>query len=130
VNGAVVLIGDAAHAMYPLGSNGASQAIVDARGLGASFVQHGVGRTALEDFESRWLEEMSALVLRNRRIGPASVLDFADRRAAEVFDADSPDSTAELERYVADYGTSVREAIERLNTAPPTIAPGARVRPG
>lgn len=127
VNGSVVLIGDAAHAMYPLGSNGASQAIVDARCLGASFVQHGVGRTALEDFESRWLEEMSALVLRNRRIGPASVLDFADGRAADVFGPDGPDSTAELERYVADYGTSVRAAIERLNAAPPTIAPGARV---
>ena len=35
VHGSVALIGDAAHAMYPVGSNGASQAIVDARVIGA-----------------------------------------------------------------------------------------------
>ena len=35
-DGAVALLGDAAHAMYPTGSNGGSQAIVDARVLGAA----------------------------------------------------------------------------------------------
>ena len=41
-DGAVILLGDAAHAMYPTGSNGASQAIIDARVLGAHFVALGV----------------------------------------------------------------------------------------
>ena len=36
-DGAVALLGDAAHAMYPTGSNGGSQAIVDARVLGAAW---------------------------------------------------------------------------------------------
>ena len=43
-DGPVVLLGDAAHAMYPTGSNGASQAIVDARVLGAMMIEHGVTR--------------------------------------------------------------------------------------
>lgn len=42
VDGPVALIGDAAHAMYPTGSNGASQAIMDARHLCARFLQDGV----------------------------------------------------------------------------------------
>ena len=33
-HGRVTLLGDAAHPMYPVGSNGASQAILDARSLG------------------------------------------------------------------------------------------------
>ena len=32
-DGGVTLLGDAAHPMYPIGSNGASQAIIDARAL-------------------------------------------------------------------------------------------------
>ena len=46
-DGPVVLMGDAAHAMYPTGSNGGSQAIVDARVLGAAMVEHGVTDAAL-----------------------------------------------------------------------------------
>ena len=42
VDGPVALLGDAAHAMYPTGSNGASQAVVDARVLGAAMLEHGV----------------------------------------------------------------------------------------
>ncbi|HEY5308946.1 MAG TPA: flavin-dependent oxidoreductase, partial [Casimicrobiaceae bacterium] len=41
IDGPVALLGDAAHAMYPTGSNGASQAIIDARVLGATMCQHG-----------------------------------------------------------------------------------------
>jgi 2-polyprenyl-6-methoxyphenol hydroxylase-like FAD-dependent oxidoreductase len=46
-DGPAVLIGDAAHAMYPTGSNGGSQAIVDARILGAAMVEYGVTQEAL-----------------------------------------------------------------------------------
>ncbi len=45
----VVLIGDAAHVMYPTGSNGASQAIVDSRELGASFLKNGISPSALDE---------------------------------------------------------------------------------
>ena len=42
VDGNVALLGDAAHVMYPTGSNGASQAVMDARVLGAAILEHGV----------------------------------------------------------------------------------------
>ena len=48
VDGRVALLGDAAHVMYPTGSNGASQAIVDARVLGAAMLEHGVTSEALQ----------------------------------------------------------------------------------
>ena len=129
VHGSVALIGDAAHPMYPVGSNGASQAIVDARVLGAAFVEHGVGRDALHAYESALLGEMSALLLRNRGGGPVSVLGMVDQQRGTVFgDADtiSPD---EVEQFITGYRTATAIARERLNEAPPTIAPDARVRP-
>ena len=46
-DGPVALMGDAAHPMYPTGSNGGSQAVVDARVLGAAIVEHGVTPEAL-----------------------------------------------------------------------------------
>ena len=42
VDGPVALLGDAAHVMYPTGSNGATQAVIDARVLGAALIEHGV----------------------------------------------------------------------------------------
>ena len=86
VHGSVALIGDAAHPMYPIGSNGASQAIVDSRVLGTAFVEHGVGRDALRADESALLTDRSALVLRNRGAGPFSVLGLVDERCGGVFD--------------------------------------------
>src|SRR6185312_6443326 len=53
VEGPVALLGDAAHAMYPTGSNGASQAIVDARILGAALCEQGVGPEALARYDAR-----------------------------------------------------------------------------
>ena len=52
-DGPVALLGDAAHAMYPTGSNGASQAIVDARVLGSCLVKHGVNADALAAYDAR-----------------------------------------------------------------------------
>ena len=43
-HGHVTLLGDAAHPMYPIGSNGASQAILDARVLAREIRSHGVTR--------------------------------------------------------------------------------------
>ena len=52
VSGRVALLGDAAHVMYPTGSNGASQAIVDARVLGAAMLKHGVTADALRAYDA------------------------------------------------------------------------------
>ena len=128
VDGRVALLGDAAHVMYPVGSNGASQAIVDARLLGAELVRHGVGPAALQAYDQRLCADVSALVLRNRGSGPFGILGLVDERCGGVFDnIDDIIPAAEREAFMARYKAAAGFAIETLNAAPPTIAPGARV---
>jgi len=50
--GCVTLLGDAAHAMYPFGSNGASQAILDARFLTRELVNSSSLEAALNTYEA------------------------------------------------------------------------------
>jgi 2-polyprenyl-6-methoxyphenol hydroxylase-like FAD-dependent oxidoreductase len=125
----VALLGDAAHVMYPTGSNGASQAIVDARVLGAAMLQHGVGPAALRAYDDKLCADVSALVLRNRGAGPFGLLNLVDERCGGVFDdIEKVIPAAEREAFMARYKAAAGFAIETLNAAPPTIAPGARVR--
>ena len=129
VDGRVALLGDAAHVMYPTGSNGASQAIVDARVLGASLLAHGVSAAALRAYDQKLCTDISALVLRNRGAGPFGLLNLLDERCGGVFDdIDSVIPAAEREAFMARYKAAAGLAIETLNAAPPTIPPGARVR--
>lgn len=126
VDGRTCLMGDAAHVMFPVGSNGASQAIVDARVLGSAFVEHGVGPDALHAFEDRLLEPMSQLVLRNRGHGPIGILGVVDERCGGWFDhIDDVVERSEVEQYMARYKSAAGFAMDALNAAPPTIAPGA-----
>ena len=128
-DGPVLLLGDAAHAMYPTGSNGASQAIMDARHLGVALLEHGVGEAALAAFDDRFCGPISELVLRNRGAGPFGLLNIVDERCGGEFD-NIDDVVPEQERneFMARYKAAAGFAIEQLNSAPPTIAPGARVR--
>ena len=133
VEGRVVLLGDAAHAMYPTGSNGASQAIVDARILGAALIEHGATSEALRAYDSQLCPEISALVLRNRGAGPFGLLNLLDERCGGVFDAiDDVIPAAEREAFMSRYKAAAGFSRDKLNRAPPIIAPGARVlrRPG
>lgn len=128
VDGRVALLGDAAHVMYPVGSNGASQAIVDARVLGASMLAHGVSPAALQAYDQKLCADVSALVLRNRGAGPFGILGLVDERCGGVFDdIDQVIPKAERDAFMARYKAAAGFAIETLNAAPPTIAAGARV---
>ncbi|ASR55780.1 flavin-dependent oxidoreductase [Cellulomonas sp. PSBB021] len=126
-DGPVLLVGDAAHAMYPTGSNGASQAIMDARLLGAAMLRHGVSVEALGAFDAELCGPVSELVLRNRGDGPFGLLDLVDQRCGGQFD-DIDDVVPEAERaaFMAGYKAAAGFAVDRLNAAPPTIPPGAR----
>ena len=129
VDGRVALLGDAAHVMYPTGSNGASQAIVDARVLGAALLALGVGPDALQAYDRRLCADISALVLRNRGAGPFGLLNLLDQRCGGVFDdIEQVIPAAERDAFMARYKAAAGLAIETLNAAPPTISPGARVR--
>ena len=127
-DGKVVLIGDAAHPMYPTGSNGASQAIVDGRLLGAALVEHGLTAEAFAAFDARLAGPIGQLVLRNRGAGPFGLLNMVDERCGGTFD-DIDDVVPQEERtaFMAGYKAAAGFAVETLNAAPPTIPPGARV---
>ena len=102
--GRVALMGDAAHAMYPTGSNGASQAIVDARVLGAEMLRNGPGPAALSAYDARLCGPISDLVLRNRGSGPFGILDLlAERDPDGTAEIDSVLPRAEREAFLAAY---------------------------
>jgi 2-polyprenyl-6-methoxyphenol hydroxylase-like FAD-dependent oxidoreductase len=128
-DGPVALLGDAAHAMYPTGSNGGSQAIVDARALGAAMVEHGITPEALAAYDAKLCGPISQLILRNRGAGPFGLLAIVDERCGGRFDdIDDVIPPAERTAFMAGYRAAAGFAIETLNKAPPTIAAGARVR--
>jgi 2-polyprenyl-6-methoxyphenol hydroxylase-like FAD-dependent oxidoreductase len=128
IDGYVALLGDAAHVMYPTGSNGASQAIVDARVLGAAMLEHGVTSEALRAYDRKLCAEISSVVLRNRGAGPFGLLNMLDERCGGVFDdIDAVISPAEREEFMSRYRSAAGFARERLNAAPPTIPPGMTV---
>jgi 2-polyprenyl-6-methoxyphenol hydroxylase-like FAD-dependent oxidoreductase len=129
-DGPVALLGDAAHAMYPTGSNGGSQAIIDARMLGAAMVEHGVTPEALAAYDDRLCGPISQLILRNRGAGPFGLLNMVDERCGGTFDnIDDVIPPQERAAFMAGYRAAAGFAIEALNKAPPTIPDGARVAP-
>ncbi|WP_316219012.1 flavin-dependent oxidoreductase [Bradyrhizobium sp. SZCCHNR2026] len=129
VDGPVALLGDAAHAMYPTGSNGASQAIVDARVLGAAMLEHGVTPAALVAYDAKLCGPISQVILRNRGAGPFGLLNMVDERCGGTFtNIDDVISPAERDAFMAGYKKAAGFAVEQLNTAPRTIAEGAKVQ--
>src|SRR6478752_5769257 len=84
--GRVTLLGDAAHPMYPVGSNGASQAILDARALADSLAHAEHPRQALLAYEQKRLPMTAEIVRSNRRGGPEGVIDAVEQLAPDGFD--------------------------------------------
>ncbi len=99
----VTLLGDAAHPMYPVGSNGATQAIVDARCLADFLASSADVHRALAAYERERLQPMAQLVLANRKGGPEAVIDAVEARAPEGFsNIEAVLSFAEREAIVRD----------------------------
>ncbi|WP_155274267.1 FAD-dependent monooxygenase [Pseudomonas chlororaphis] len=77
----VVLIGDAAHGMYPIGSNGATQSIIDAVSLAHCLASFRKRPDAIAAFEADRVSAVQAIQLANREKGPEVVIDvLAERR--------------------------------------------------
>jgi 2-polyprenyl-6-methoxyphenol hydroxylase-like FAD-dependent oxidoreductase len=87
--GRVTLLGDAAHPMYPIGSNGSAQAILDARYLADCIAdcaaRGGDLSYALKEYEAERLPRTAGIVLRNRLNGPEQVMQIAEERAPGGF---------------------------------------------
>ena len=82
-SGSVTLLGDAAHPMYPFGSNGACQAILDSVALAKSFEGSENSEDALAMYEHRRREATSRVVLLNRELPPDAILEIVDRRTQD-----------------------------------------------
>jgi len=122
VDGPVALMGDAAHPMYPTGSNGASQAIIDARVIGAKILEIGINAAALSAYNEQLCEPLSALVLRNRGAGPFGLLNLLHERCGGEFtNIEEVIPAAEREEFMSVYKKAAGFAIESLNAAPPII---------
>ncbi len=85
VSGHTVLLGDAAHPMYPIGSNGSAQAILDARCLADALQRCATPLQGLLEYEADRLPKTAAIVLRNRLNGPEQVMQIAHERAPAGF---------------------------------------------
>ena len=128
VDGNTALLGDAAHVMYPTGSNGASQAIVDARILGAHLLRHGISSKALRAYDDQLCDDVSAVDLRNRGAGPFAILNELDNRCGGVFDdIEEIFPTVEREELMHRYKAAAGYAINQLNQATPTISMDEKV---
>jgi 2-polyprenyl-6-methoxyphenol hydroxylase-like FAD-dependent oxidoreductase len=114
-HGRVTLLGDAAHPMYPIGSNGASQAIIDGEAITQELVAGGDPEAALQRYEKRRLPPMARIVESNRRKGIDIMLDIVEQRAPQGFsDLDTVLPPQELEKIVADYKQLVAQDRETL----------------
>ncbi|MEL1251528.1 flavin-dependent oxidoreductase [Aurantiacibacter gilvus] len=128
VDGPVALLGDAAHPMYPTGSNGASQAIVDARVIGQLMLEHGVNPAMLRAYDEKLCGPVGGLALRNRGAGPFGLLNMVEDRCGGTFDnIDDVIPAAERAEFMLAYQRAAGFARETLNAAPRTIPAGARV---
>ncbi|MNT04059.1 hypothetical protein D3C72_1386210 [compost metagenome] len=100
----MTLLGDAAHPMYPIGSNGSAQAIVDARYLTDCLLGHADLDYALREYEAERLPRTAGIVLRNRMNGPEQVMQMAEERAPQGFaQIDAVIPRAELEAIAQRY---------------------------
>ena len=81
--GRVTLLGDAAHPMVPRGSNGAGQAILDARCLTDLLARGGEPAAALRDYETQRLAATTQVVLTNRSNPPDAIIRVVHERSGD-----------------------------------------------
>lgn len=116
----MTLLGDAAHPMYPIGSNGASQAILDAAALAAAIAAAADPVAALRAYQTERREPTGRIILANRGNGPEQVMQLAETRAPDGFeDIEAVIPRAELEEIAARYKVLAGFSPQQVN------APGA-----
>lgn len=109
--GQTTLLGDAAHAMYPFGSNGASQAILDARVLSYELARHRDPASALSVYEATRREQVAKVQLANRR----QAGDVMAKVGALSRAQDHAQAKEELKTVEQTYKTLAGFDVETLN---------------
>jgi 2-polyprenyl-6-methoxyphenol hydroxylase-like FAD-dependent oxidoreductase len=121
--GRTTLLGDAAHPMYPIGSNGASQAILDARTLTGCLLCHGDNlERALQRYDEVRRPATSSIVLANRGLGPELPMQLVEERAPDGFerlsDVITPNEILEVtDGYRKMAGFSLQQLHDRPSLA-------------
>jgi len=117
--GRVTLLGDAAHPMYPVGSNGASQAIVDARVLAREIAVQSSVEAGVARYDAQRRPATTRVVQANRQVGPERCLEIVEERAPDGFsNLDAIVSQQELEEIARSYKITAGFEPERLNNQP------------
>jgi 2-polyprenyl-6-methoxyphenol hydroxylase-like FAD-dependent oxidoreductase len=127
--GRVTIVGDAAHPMLPVGAQAGSQAIVDGRVLAAALLRFADPAEALRTYQRERMEAMNGMILRNRRLGPETVMQWAEERAPDGFsDISAVLSADELTEASISFKRAAGFDVETVNTRasylPPPTAPG------
>lgn len=114
--GRVSLLGDAAHPMYPVGSNGAAQAILDARCMADALLKSEHPMQALELYEQERLPKTAEIVRVNRTGGPERVIDEVEKLAPAGFEyVDRVLSRTEREAIVKGYAGKAGFMLNQVN---------------
>jgi 2-polyprenyl-6-methoxyphenol hydroxylase-like FAD-dependent oxidoreductase len=114
--GRVTLLGDAAHPMYPVGSNGAAQAILDARSLADWLRKADHPMQALHEYERDRLPKTAEIVRLNRKGGPERVIDEVEKLAPAGFESvERVLSHAEREAIVKGYASTAGFTQSQVN---------------
>lgn len=115
--GRTTLLGDAAHPMYPVGSNGSAQAILDAKALAQHLAAASDTIAALTAYDEERRPKTAEIVYLNRKGGPERVIDVVTERAPQGFDKlDDVVSEEELRAIVGNYAGKSgfsRDALSR-----------------
>ena len=112
------LLGDAAHPTYPVGSNGASQAIIDARKLAFYLKVNGTNEEALLNYEKEMLPLTTKITFANRSSGPDALLQVVEDRCGGSFkNIREIISQNELEAHSEKYKSVAGLNIEKLNNS-------------
>jgi len=124
--GRVTMVGDAAHPMLPVGAQAGSQAIVDGRALAGALLRFADPVEALRTYEHERMDAMNGMILRNRRLGPEMVMQWAEERAPHGFSHISAVLTAdELEEASISFKRAAGFDVETVNTRPSYLAAAA-----
>lgn len=115
-HGRITLLGDAAHPMYPVGSNGAGQAILDARMLADRLKKAEHPYQALLEYEEDRLPKTAEVVALNRKGGPERVIDEVEKREPAGFtDVERVLSYDERRAIVRGYAGKAGYALQQVN---------------
>jgi 2-polyprenyl-6-methoxyphenol hydroxylase-like FAD-dependent oxidoreductase len=130
--GRITLLGDAAHPMYPAGSNGATQAIVDARALAFHLAAARDPGQALEAYDRERRPTVTRVQLSNRQMGPEAVINLAHALApggfTDIEEVIPRGQLASASRGYAKIGGFDQAAVNRPSPYDARLLPGVAGR--